>query len=106
MPKVANCLVKDLERRFLTHGVMDNMGVLYPQYWLQLDAKAIFAKHLCAIKEAYFHLKKVGNFDLWVLRVFSVTAFDIEHSMFKLSIKSNAIDAMAKPIDVNHVFCL
>jgi hypothetical protein len=41
-----------------------------------------------------------------VSRVLLVVTFDIEQSMFKLSMKSNAINAMAKPIDVNHVFCL
>ncbi len=58
------------------------------------------------IKEAYFHPKKVGNFDIWVPRVLLVVAFDIEQSMFKLSMKSNAVDAMAKPINVNRIFCI
>jgi hypothetical protein len=48
----------------------------------------------------------MGISDLWVPIVLLVVAFDIEQSMFLLSMKSNAIDAMAKPIDVNHVFCL
>jgi len=48
------------------------------------------------------------NGQLWsmVSRVLLVVTFDIEQCMFKLSMKSNAINAMAKPIDVNHVFCL
>jgi hypothetical protein len=45
----------------------------------------------------------VGNFDLWVLIMFLVAAHDTEQYMFKLSMKSNAIDAMAKPSDVNLV---
>jgi hypothetical protein len=32
MARVIDCLVKDLEERFPTHGVMDSMGVVYPQY--------------------------------------------------------------------------
>jgi hypothetical protein len=28
------CLVAKLERRFLTHDVMENLDVMYPQYWL------------------------------------------------------------------------
>ncbi len=34
MAEVVDCLVKDLEGRFPIHGMMDNMGVVYPQYWL------------------------------------------------------------------------
>ncbi len=48
----------------------------------------------------------MGNFDLWVPKMLLVVAFDTEQSMFKLLMKSNVVDAMAKPIDVNHVFCL
>jgi hypothetical protein len=58
------------------------------------------------IKEPYCHPKKVDNYDVWVLAVLLVVALDIEQSMFKLSMKSNAVDAMAKPNNVNLVSCL
>jgi hypothetical protein len=59
--------------------------------------------NICVIKKTNCHPKKVGNFDVWVLIVLLVVALDIEQSMFKLSMKSNAVDAMAKPNDVNLV---
>jgi hypothetical protein len=62
----------------------------------QSAAKASFVKHLCVIKKAYYDPKKMSNFDVWVLEVLLGVALDIEQSMFKLSMKSNAIDAMAK----------
>jgi len=34
-----------LEIIFLAHGVMDALGIVYPQYWLQLDCDGSFAKH-------------------------------------------------------------
>jgi hypothetical protein len=46
----------------------------------------------------------VGNFDVWVFVMLLVIALNIEQSMFKLLMKSNAVDAMAKPSVVNHVF--
>jgi hypothetical protein len=55
------------------------------------------------IKKTYCHPKKVGNYDVWVPRMFLVVAVDIEQYIFKLSMKSHAIDAMAKPSDVNLV---
>jgi hypothetical protein len=27
-------LIQELETRFLAHGVMDVLGITYPQYWL------------------------------------------------------------------------
>jgi hypothetical protein len=72
---------------------------------LKVDVGASLAKHLHVIKEAYCHCKKVGNFDVWVFIVLLVIALDIEQSTFKLLMKSNVVDAMAKPSDVNHVSC-
>jgi hypothetical protein len=34
MVGVIDCLVNELEGRFPAHGVMDNLSVVYPQYWL------------------------------------------------------------------------
>jgi hypothetical protein len=112
MARFVDCLMKELEKRFLTHGVMDSMGVVYMCKRLshthntgsnQSDAKASFVKHLCVIKKAYCNPKKVSNFDVWVLEVLLGVALDIQQSMFKLSMKLNAIDAMAKSSDVNLV---
>jgi hypothetical protein len=104
MVGVIDCLVKKLEGRFHAHWVMDiSLGVVYPQYWLQIDEEASFAKHLLVIKITYCHSKKMGNYDVWVPRMLLVVALDIEQYMFKLSMKSHAIDAMAKPNDVNLV---
>jgi hypothetical protein len=56
---------------------MDNLGVVYPQYSLQLDLKISFAKYLSMITEAYCHLKKKGKANVWVLEVLSITSIDI-----------------------------
>jgi hypothetical protein len=32
--RVVDCFVVELQGRFLAHDVMDNWGVVYPQYWL------------------------------------------------------------------------
>jgi hypothetical protein len=31
---VIKTLIQELETRFLAHGVMDALGIVYPQYWL------------------------------------------------------------------------
>ncbi len=43
---VAKKLMKVLEIRFPTHGVMNALGIVYPQYWLQPDCDASFANLL------------------------------------------------------------
>jgi hypothetical protein len=43
------------------------------------------------------------NYDVWVPKVLPIATFDIEQSMFKLSMKSNVVDTIAKSSDVNHV---
>jgi hypothetical protein len=60
-----------------------------------------FSKHLDVIKVAFCHPKKSDNSDVWVPEVLSATSFDIQQSLFKLAMKSNACVAMAKSLDVN-----
>jgi hypothetical protein len=43
-------LIQELEIGFLAHGVMDALGIVYPQYWLQVDYETSFLKHLAMIK--------------------------------------------------------
>ncbi len=53
------------------------------------------------IKVTFCNPKKLASNDVWVPEVMSTSSLDIEQSMFKLAMKSNACTAMAKPIDVN-----
>jgi hypothetical protein len=43
---------------------MDSLSVVYPQYWLQFDAKECFSKHLDVIKVGFYHPKKLGSSDV------------------------------------------
>jgi hypothetical protein len=43
---VGKALVLELEIKFSTHGVMDVLGIVYPQYWTQPKCDATFFKHL------------------------------------------------------------
>ncbi len=43
-------LIQELETRFLAHGVMDALGIVYPQYWLQVNYETSFLKHFVVIK--------------------------------------------------------
>jgi hypothetical protein len=62
--------------------------------------KWMFHKHLEVIKVAYCQPKKVCT-NVWVLEVLLASPLDIQQSMFKLAMKSNTLDAMAKPTYLN-----
>jgi hypothetical protein len=58
------------------------------------------------IKVALCHPKKLGSSDVWAHEVLSTTSFNIQQSLFKKAMKSNAWVAMVKPFDVNPLTCL
>jgi hypothetical protein len=60
----------------------------------------MFHKHLEVIKVAYYQPKKVCT-NAWVLEMLSTYPLDIQQFMFKLAMKSNTLDAMAKPTCLN-----
>jgi hypothetical protein len=66
---------------------MDNLSVVYPQYWFQFDVEKSFNKHLDVIKAIFYHLKKLVDNVTWVPKILLVTSFDIQQSMFKLAMK-------------------
>jgi hypothetical protein len=61
------------------------------------------------IKVAFSNPKKLAGNDVWVPKVLLMSSLNIEQSMFKLAMKSNACVVIAKPIDVNpltHLWCI
>jgi hypothetical protein len=61
------------------------------------------------IKVTFCSPKKLAGNDVWVFEVLLTSSLDIEQSMFKLALKSNACVVMAKPIDMNllmHLWCI
>jgi hypothetical protein len=45
--------MRDLEIRFLAHGVMNVIRIVYFQYWLQLDCDASFANYVQVLKTSF-----------------------------------------------------
>jgi len=44
-------LLRELEARFSSNNVMDALGIMYPQYWLQPEGEETFTKHLAVLME-------------------------------------------------------
>jgi hypothetical protein len=49
----AKTLVHELSMRFPAAGLMDALGIIYPQYWGKEDCDSKFEKHLKIIKGHY-----------------------------------------------------
>jgi len=57
LTKVGEVLIWELETSFLTNGVMDALGIVYPQYWMQVECDASFAKYFYVIKRTFYYAK-------------------------------------------------
>jgi hypothetical protein len=57
----AELLISQLEKRFPNSEIMEALGIVFPQYWLQEKCDELFPLHLQVIK-AWFCNFKVANF--------------------------------------------
>jgi hypothetical protein len=55
--------MRALEIRFPTHGVMNALEIVYPQYWLQPYCDASFANLLQVFKTTFYYGKIMCNVD-------------------------------------------
>jgi hypothetical protein len=94
-------LVMDLECRFLDHELMNVLGVIYPQHWLKPNCESTFVSHLSLIKRHYFTLKNLNTLGSWISKVISRDILNMQTSLFKLTILTQALKAMEKPINEN-----
>ena len=71
----AQVLINELQSHFSLHEVMDALGMLYPQYWLQIRADVYFPQHLAVLKAHYSKTKtlkaKVKGADPVVVPLFA-----------------------------------
>ncbi len=102
----------ELKIRFPTHGVMNVLGIVYPQYWLQQDYDAFFGNRLQVLKIAFCCGKticKVDEQEVQMHKLLYATDFNCQQGLFKLTMKSNAVACMVPPFDTNpltRMWCL
>jgi len=85
------------------HELKNALGIIYPQYWLQLDCESTFVNHLSLIKQHYYISQKPSVESKWVFNAFSREILDLQTSFFKLTMKNQASKAMAEFRDENPV---
>ncbi len=93
---------------FLAHGVTNTLGIIYPQYWLQLDCEASFIKHLEVLKTIFYYgeTHKVNEQEVKVHELLNTSDIDCQQGMFKFTMKSNATSCMVPPFDSNPLTCM
>ena len=89
----------EMSSRFPDHGLMDALGVVYPQYWLQGDCASSFRKHLDIIKNFYYEPKWIGEDEQkrCVPAVLDKFLLESEQPIFKIAMIANAHAAMELP---------
>jgi len=99
----ARQLLRELQSRFPSHGVMDALGVVYPQYWLQSEAEECFPKHLAALMEYYCEPKliEVEKMKTLVPPILDRYKLQTEQGLFKLAMSTNSKKHMEPPFDLN-----
>ena len=98
-------LIQELQRHFPEHAVLDAIGIIYPQYWLQVDVEITFSKHLHTLKNWYCNARVLGSgVDREVIPgILDRWSLDSQQGYFKIAMKSNALAAMEPPYDINPV---
>ena len=104
MTKVAEALIAELETSFPANHVMDSLGIVFPQYWLQENVDMSFSAHLAILKAAFCQPKPVVDAKedgAWVSSLLSASAVDEQMAMFKMAMKSNSKLVLQPPFTVN-----
>jgi hypothetical protein len=76
---IAENLTGELEIKFPTQSVINAFGIVYPQYWLQLNYDVAFANHLQVFKVTFCYGKivcKVNEQEVQVQGLLHATNFD------------------------------
>jgi hypothetical protein len=99
-------LVEQLSCRFPSAGLMDALGIIYPQYWLDPNCDTNFERHIRILKEQYGTSKPFSTAAFpegSVNPILSPANLDMQTSMFKNCMKEHAARMLNKPPDQNPV---
>ena len=98
----ATRLVAELDAHFPEQHVLDAMGVVYLQYWLQEGCDEAFTKHLKVLKAHYIEVHGIGSGEKqYVPTLMSRWGLTSQQGMSNLCMMSNAQAAMEPLINVH-----
>jgi hypothetical protein len=105
----AELFISQLERRFPDCDIMEALGVIFPQYWLQDTCDDLFPVHLQVLKDWFCGMRSVvvGSGEerqvKQIVGPLDAHQLYLQLCLFKLTMKSHATKAMEQPHTVNPV---
>lgn len=104
--EAAVSLKSELIRRFPSHGLMNAMGILYPQYWARGNIEAVelnFPKHLRVLADFYGYGRLMGEKDAQVMvpALIDRELLMTQQRIFKTAMRANSPTAMQPPLVLN-----
>ena len=100
-------LVLELDIRFSEVELMNSLGIVFPQYWIQPNCDEFFSFHVKTLRSHFGVVRSVnfGTVDApdcqQVDPLLDGRLLMLQMSLFKLTMKSNAHAAMEEPRDEN-----
>jgi hypothetical protein len=85
---VTNMFIIELDRQFVDSKLMIDLGIVYPQFWMQLDTDLSFSLHMVVIKKHYCEVKRVKPSLLQVAEPLDVNNLDLQMCIFKFTMKT------------------
>jgi hypothetical protein len=85
--------------RFPALALMDALGVVYPQYWLQPQAEELFEGHFSVLKNHYWFERH--HVDVHSPALLDLSTLNHQCSQFKGAMRANLATVLEKPITVN-----
>lgn len=95
----ADQVMEEVRSRFPAYGLMDALGIVYPQYWKNGDLHALFRKHLDIIKAHFCESRSVGTGDdkMLVPALLDARKLESEQHLFRVSMVHNSAYACELP---------
>ena len=91
--KAAEHVIKEVRSRFPSHNIMDALGLVYPQYWLNGDPQALFRGHLDLVKKQYGESKWIWKGtpeELCILPILDAGKLEEQQHLFRVTMVHNA----------------
>jgi hypothetical protein len=101
----AEMLIAELGKRFPDHKLMNALGIVFPQYWLQHNCDEFFPLHMKTLRQHFCETRSVSKGDVakQIQAPLDARTLGFQTSLFKLTMKSHAKAVMEEPRDKNPV---
>jgi len=98
---IAKGVTLELDKRFPAHELMNATGIVYPQYWVQLEVALMFPMHLQIFKSHYCCWRLIELDAKSNVGLLGHVLFEQQFSFFMTTMQSNNEVAMKPPNDYN-----